>query len=409
MGTKLTRSLTCDQFDLTIFLRIQRSKAAKLGGFLVSDSGPIFMLRPRSTNAYGQDFLDAHMSAERGFYTLRKENGLYPIQLVRDAKVIVGQNPDDAEESRVLNYLGRTNRTAIFVHCQWEYYTDRQRENVAQAMETAAIGITPARFSARKMQALFPGVRWKTVDGCVDTRFFYPSTRAEREAFRRGNGLAGNDKVVLFTGRLESAKGTKILRDLCATPRREFAIMVQYPASQNVRERRALFQSYLDIRRELSAFPKVAFFPDSDQRATPRPVRFADIFVSPSLSEVQPLVLLEALAAGVPYVGTNSTPGYAELQDRFRDSAALSRAIKTIDLPDYLHQGAIPRSTEIPDLDSGIVANELTEAINRKAVPDDNSRASLSREFLARGFTVPVRNLKFRKALEDASLEDTLL
>ncbi len=373
------------------------------------DPGRIVMLRPRATNAYGQDFLDAHVGAEPGFYTLRKENGVYPIQLIRDADMIVGQNPDDGEESRVLNYLGRTHKTAVFIHCQQEYYSDKQRENVAHGLETATIGMTPARFLTDRMQALFPGVGWKTVDGCVDTRHFSPSTRWERGPFRSRIGLAGDDKVVLFTGRLESAKGTKILRDLCATPTRQFAIVVQYPASQGVREKRALFQSYMDICRELSAFPKVAFFPDNHLRVDDRPVRFADIVVSPSLSEVQPLVLLEALAAGVPYVGTNSTPGYAELQQSFSDSKGLSSAIETIDLPNYLRQGAIPRSTEIPDTDSGIIANELAEAINRKAVPDDSLRAAVSREFLARGFTVPVRNLKFREALEVASLEDTLV
>lgn len=378
----------------------------------MAESGTIFILNPRSTIAYGQDFLDALLRHEPGFTPLDKENGVYPIHLISDAKAVVGQNPDDPEESRVLNDLGNTWTTAVFVHCQWEYYSEKQKQNVAHALETATIGLTPARFVSDRMQERFRKVRWKTVDGCVDTEFFYPSIRSERREFRSRIGLAEDDKAVLFTGRLEPAKGTKILEDLCASSRREFAILVQYPAWEEVREKEALFQSYLDICRRVSAFPDVYPLPDDsprfDPRSDPKPVRFADVFVSTSLSEVQPLVLLEALASGVPYVGTNSTPGYAELQHRFRDSATLSGAIETIDLPHNFYQGAFPRFTK-SDFDYQTIADQLVEAINRKAVPDDSARAALSTEFLDRGFTVPVRTLKFRQALEETSPEDVLV
>jgi glycosyltransferase involved in cell wall biosynthesis len=374
---------------------------------LVSNSGDIIMLRTGSL-AYGQDFLAAQMRAEGGFLALEKRNGVYPVESVRTAKAVVGENPNDGEEARALNYLGRTNRlaVAVCVHCQWEYYSDGERANIAHALDAAAIGITPAEFLTDRMRARFGKVSWKTVDGCVDTRRFCPSTRAERVQFRSRFGLAQDDKFVLFAGRLETAKGTKILEDVCACPRREFAILVQYPAWDNVREKAALFRSYMDICDRLSKFPDVHFLPDRDPRSSPRPVRFADIFVSASLSEVQPLVLLEALASGVPFVGTDSTPAYAELQDRFGDSPTLSSAIETIDLPYGMCQGAVPRSTELSDSASRAIANELVEAINRKAIPDDSVRAAVSSEFVDRGFTVRDRHEKFRQVLEDDRPQD---
>lgn len=372
------------------------------------DRRTIFMLRPRSTIAYGQDFLDAQLDEQSGFTPLYKEDGAYPIHLIKDAQVVVGQNPDDEEESRTLSHLSKTEKTAVFVHCQWEYFDDRQQGNVVRALEGATIGMTPAAFLTEKMRARFPGVRWKTVDGCVDTRKFYPSTRLERRPFRSRLGLAEGDKVVLFAGRLEPAKGTQILKDLCANAHREFAILVQYPAWQEIREKKKLFQIYENICDELSILTNVRCIPDNNPRLDDRPVRFADAFVSPSLSEVQPLVLLEALASGVPFVGTNATPDYADLQRRFSDSETLSSAIETIGLPDDLRQGAIPRWREV-DFDSQAIANDLVEAINQKAVPDDASRAATSADFLARGFTVPDRILKFRQALEDPSLDDASL
>lgn len=373
----------------------------------MSDPGTIFMLRPASTNVNGQDFLDSHISlgAPQMFRSLIKENGVYPIERVKDAQVVVGQNPNDKEESQALKRLAKKEKTAVFVHCQWEYYTDREQENVARALEDASIGMTPARFLTEKMRGQFSGVRWKTVDGCVDTRKFYPSTRLERTEFRTRIGLAEGDKVVLFAGRLEPAKGTQILEDLCASSHREFTMLVQYPAWREVREQTELFKSYLEICDKLSSFPKVYCLPDSNPMYDDRPVRFCDIFVSTSLSEVQPLVLLEALASGVPYVGTNATPGYAELQHRFRDSATLSGAIETINLPDDFNQGAFPRYRKA-DFDSRAIADRLIEAVSRKTVPDDSARAALSTEFLDRGFTVPVRTRKFREALEVPSLED---
>lgn len=376
------------------------------------DSRRIFILSPRSTLAYGQDFLDYYIRTAPGFVSLPKQKGVYPVHLIADAKMVVGQNPDDAEESRALNRLAGTFDTAVFVHCQWQYYSEEQQRNVAHALDGAVIGLTPARFLTERMQEKFPSVRWKTLDGCVDTTFFSPSTAFERSRFRRRNGLPEHAKVVLFAGRLESAKGIRILKDLCAAPGREFAIVVQYPAWPEVQEKKALFGSYLNFCGSLSAFPGVIALPDENPRSNPktdpRPIRFADISLSTSLSEVQPLVLLEALASGVPFVGTNSTPDYDQLRARFSDCAALADAIEIIDLPEGLRQGAVLRPTDIGAADSMSIANRLAEAINRKTVPDDSSRAALSEEFLARGFTVPARIRKFRQALEDALVEEAL-
>jgi len=377
---------------------------------VASDPGMIVLLQPRSARAYGQDFLGDHLFAVDGFDTLFKENGVYPIDAVEADDIVVGQNSDDAEESRALNRLGRTNNTAVFVHCQWDYYDERQKANIAQAMETAAMGITPARFSADMLRRMFPKVsRWKTLDGCIDTRLFHPSTRAEREAWRREQEVPDGSKLVLFTGRLEAAKGITILEQLCAAPDRAFTVMVQYPASENVREKKVLFQSYQDVCQRLSRHPDVVFFEDLDQGGTARPVRFADLVISPSLSEVQPLVLLEALASGVPYIGTDSTPGYRELKDRFSGSAVLASAIELVALPPELRQGANLRSKDIGPDGASEVARRLARAIARTAPPDDAARAALSEAFLAHGFTVPFRLRKFREALEELRPEPALL
>lgn len=375
----------------------------------MSDSDKKFMLRVRSTLAYGQDFLDAHIRMAPGFVTLQKDNGTYPVELAERGSVVVGQNPDDEEESRALNYLGLTNPTAVCIHCQWDYYSDKQKENISRALENAAIGITPAKFSTSNLESKFGSVRWETVDGCVDTSLFYPSTEEERKAYRRELGLAEDDKLVVFTGRLEAAKGTTILGELCKASPRDFAVLIQYPAWQHVRQKQRLFQSYLDICEELFALPNVVFFPDAHPRICPRPVRFADVFVSTSLSEVQPLVLLEALACGVPFVGTDSTPEYEHLRQRFKDNPELSSAIRTVDLPDHLRQGATSRSSDVSAADAKVIANKLAGLINDTAIADDARRAELSRDFVAHGFTVPDREVNFRQALENVNLNDPVL
>jgi len=89
----------------------------------------------------------------------------------------------------------------------------------------------------------------------------------------------------------------------------ELVMVLQFPANSPRAE-----QSYESIAHEFRKINpgQVILYPDTDL-STDRPIRFADLFITPSLSEVAPLVVLEALNAGVPVIGTRSTPFYDEL------------------------------------------------------------------------------------------------
>ena len=132
--------------------------------------------------------------------------------------------------------------------------------------------------------------------------------------------------------------------------------MLQFPywhnsADPDERERA------LAVARRLKALApdKIIIIPDTSPRLAPRPVQFVDALLMPSLSEVQPMVVLEALASGVPVIGTRATPFYEELQA----STSRSGICAFVDLPERCRTGG----TSIDRLE----AHELAEVTSKLA------------------------------------------
>jgi len=125
----------------------------------------------------------------------------------------------------------------------------------------------------------------------------------DRLAFRRQHGIAADDSVALYVGRVALEKNLGFLLEATASalrhssalcPRLRLVIAGAGPALAGLKrqaaalgiEDRVRFVGYLDRTREL---------PDC--------YAAADLFVFPSKTETQGLVLLEALAMGLPAYG----------------------------------------------------------------------------------------------------------
>ncbi|WP_454778569.1 glycosyltransferase family 4 protein [Georgenia muralis] len=149
----------------------------------------------------------------------------------------------------------------------------------------------------RDLRRTYPRLRPTTVviGNGVDPERFRPPTAAERAVARSGLGLAEGDAVMLFVGHEFERKGLPAaltaLRDLPD----DVHLVVVGGTPEDVAELRTTARA----RGVGARVHPVGVHRD------PRPFfHAADVFVFPSAYEAYPLVVLEALASGVPVVAT---------------------------------------------------------------------------------------------------------
>jgi glycosyltransferase involved in cell wall biosynthesis len=121
----------------------------------------------------------------------------------------------------------------------------------------------------------------------VDTQRFTPAATARRDSIFR----------VLFVGQIGQRKGMSYLFEGFRRFRRadtELHVVGSYGAGHQV------YRRYAELYQHTPHVP---------QRDLPALYQQADVFVLPSLIEGMPLVVLEAMACGVPVITTTHGPG----------------------------------------------------------------------------------------------------
>jgi 1,2-diacylglycerol-3-alpha-glucose alpha-1,2-glucosyltransferase len=350
------------------------------------------ILCPRDHLAYGQDFHNAGLMEHCGLTMLRKGVPRYEWS-GRDPELIITQNPDDPSDADFIAGKGSSVPSVAHIHCRWEYFDDGQKEHIERTLANVVAGITPAEFHRAEMERLFPRVSWHVGANGVRSDLFRPATKRQRDEFRLTNLLSPDTKLVGFAGRIESAKGTEILKEIGKLiADQPFALFIQFPAWQAIRERVGTWERCKSLLQEIRDLcpRKVILWADTDPRFNNRPARFLDVFLCPSLSEVQPLVVLEALASGVPVVATDATPFYRELRDLL--PASLRSSLQIAPLPARLRQGNTPRKSELQE--AAGLAGALVELINTVDVSDYRQREMLASAILAAGFSESSMNAR---------------
>ncbi|MCX6049382.1 MAG: glycosyltransferase family 4 protein [Chloroflexi bacterium] len=157
---------------------------------------------------------------------------------------------------------------------------------------------------------------------------YVPAPRYDRVGLCQELGLPPDAKIILTIARLTEQKGHTYLVDaiptvLAQVPQAYFVWVGEGPLEDELRaqlqhakidERHVLFAGWRSDASELLAI--------------------ADLFVLPSLFEGLPLVVLEAMAIGIPVVGTRVCGTWEAIEDgvngrlvEARDSAALAAAV----------------------------------------------------------------------------------
>jgi glycosyltransferase involved in cell wall biosynthesis len=135
-----------------------------------------------------------------------------------------------------------------------------------------------------------PAGRIVRVGNGIDTRFFAPAAAGDRARLRARLGVPAGRPVVLFVGRFVEQKGYGLV---LAAAGPEYHVVLAGPGRPP--------------ERLPAGVTCVGAVPRDDLAEL---YRLADLFVSPSIGEVFPLVAQEAMACGLPVVAADD-PRYA--------------------------------------------------------------------------------------------------
>lgn len=395
-----------------------------------------YVLAPRPDHErHAQDYFVHDLMVFHGLTLLRNRKDRfyehhYPDTLDAPA-LIVSHNPDHIADARFITHWGLSGNVPIVVHlhCHFNYFPKAgtseiskisNRENIASSLCYAHTVIVPAEFMVEDLRMnvpnLRPDLKFEVISNGARASLYYPSTLIQRLKFRKdvalitadiftraGEPLQGeipaNKKLVGFVGRIENSKGLQLLQELALLNETEgelsdACLFVQYRFQPELNQ----YESSAAKAKELREINKnfVWIYPDRAPRSTNRPMRHFDVLLLPSLSEVQPMVVLEALSCGVPVVATRSTRFFDELKQRFRNDE-----FREIPLPERLLEGSNGIETLESADDPRALAHELVGAINAIPNYDDTQRMLLAQKTELAGFTDATMYKKYLRVYDD--------
>ena len=352
------------------------------------------LLLPRQYLIAGQDFLVSSMVAQCALSLLLKPQDRYSMPPTLP-ELVVSVNPQERCDADFLQAMFNSVPIVVHLHNQLEYFESKKKSDVIRSLSFASAIIVPAKFLSRQVKALFPHIPVHVVSNGVPERLFYPASAEERSAFRVENGLSGTQILAGVIGPMTEAKGLKVVRSLCSQMADEdFALLLQYPDWQAIREE--VGTAYRLVADELKSRDsiKIVLWPDGAPRLAPRPVRYLDVLVAPSLSEVQPLTSLEALMSGVPIIATRSTPFYAELLE----AGLKCRWCRTIPLPMRFKEGSREASKlTLAEEEAEMIAENMIGVLGNHQPVSDREQRTMTRKMKRLGFSESMMCNSFRE------------
>ena len=179
----------------------------------------------------------------------------------------------------------------------------------------ADVMIYPSAFACRQFPELATRPHVVISNG-VDGQRFKPTSP---DAFIRRFGLPENGRRLLYLGRLHKEKDVQTM--IRAVPQ----IRAQHPDTHVYLVGLGYEQAaLLELARSLEVAPHVTFcgfVPDDD---LPAAISAADLFVMPSLAELEGMAVLEAMACGKPLLVADAP--YSAATDFVQDNGLLFRA-----------------------------------------------------------------------------------
>jgi glycosyltransferase involved in cell wall biosynthesis len=267
------------------------------------------VLRPRRKNIFGQDYRSTQIINKLGLYPLDMTKAGYKTLVpVDQLELVVSLNADNPLECNFISRLPANIPVVVHFQLQWSYLDKKERNNAIKTFEKAHLVIVPARFLQNTIASVCSGVQTKLIHNGADIDIFHPSTSQQRQQYKAQIGIPSKSLLVCYVGRLTIAKGLQTLMKYVQLLKDPIHLLILCKRNaQNVDGAKKL--------RQLNNMHVHFDFNDENDNRSSHPVKYSDLLLTPSLSEVAPLVVHEALLAGVPVIGTFSTPFYTELED----------------------------------------------------------------------------------------------
>ena len=127
-------------------------------------------------------------------------------------------------------------------------------------------------------------------------RFKRRMTPVARQEFRKTLGFKEADRVIVTVSRLVKKNGTRDLIEALSLLSPEYKLLIA-----GVGEEREMLEALAQSR---NVSERVIFYGHCSQEMVPELLQSCDVFCRPSLSEGQGISFIEAMASGLPTIGT---------------------------------------------------------------------------------------------------------
>lgn len=250
------------------------------------------------------------------------------------------------QEGDPIEYIKR--RVRLFVVTPWLFSQIFLKASYVQAI---------SKYLAKFAQGMGYRGPIEVIPNGVDVAHFMREVpAAELKALREKLGLKPEDPVVITTSRLVLKNGVD---DLIKGVAR-----VRHPVSAEARQSRSVKLLILgtgqdeamlrELAKDLGVQDRVLFLGQIAHAELPNYLKISDIFCRPSLSEGLGNSFLEAMAAGLPIIGTPVGGIVDFLEDRktgllceVRSPASIAKAIETYLANDELRRAIIAKGREL--------------------------------------------------------------
>jgi glycosyltransferase involved in cell wall biosynthesis len=265
------------------------------------------LLRRNPSNSYGQDFRSAAAIAKLKPLVADRQGDDYALPVdISQVSLVISFNCDCLADANFVANLPPQIPVIVHFQLQPSFLDDEAaRLRAANVLRRANRIVVPAAFMADLIRKDFGITHAQVIRNGCDPDVFHPQSSAARDQYCESYGIPRGVTLVTWVSQATAAKGTRTLTRLAEVLPENVVLLLRSFS------RKASRVPELDT--VVAAGSGRVFLQAEDGKRKNLPTPYADALLVTSLSEVAPLVVTEALMAGIPVISTDCTPFYDEL------------------------------------------------------------------------------------------------
>jgi 1,2-diacylglycerol 3-alpha-glucosyltransferase len=215
--------------------------------------------------------------------------GLSAIKIGKQAKIPVVASHHFMPEN-LIHYLHLPPKIEDMIHRRvWKWY--------AKLCTNFEVVICPTPIAADLIKKYRSDVRLRIISNGIDLQVF---SKKNDGAYLRAQFNLPDKPILLFVGRLDKEKNIDVLIRAAALLKEKYAFHIVVVGQGKEKSSLKKLATNVGISKDITF---TGFLPKKD---LPNIYTLADVFVMPSIAELQSLVTMEAMASGLPVVGANA-------------------------------------------------------------------------------------------------------